>query len=48
VANNDINYQNIKFIKSVLDIQKYVPETRLSEIVFIGKSNVDKSSLINF
>ena len=40
MTNNNINYQNIKFVKSVLDIKKYAPEARLLEIIIFGKSNV--------
>jgi len=41
-----INFNKAKFIKSAPDyLQK--PEKNLKEIVFVGKSNVGKSSLIN-
>lgn len=39
-------YNNAEFIKSC-DGKKTLPEKRLQEVVFVGKSNVGKSSLIN-
>ena len=42
-----INYfKNAKFIKSVVDINE-APSEFNSEVLFVGKSNVGKSSLIN-
>ena len=41
-----INFSNAKFIKSAPTF-KLKPEKNLPEIVFVGKSNVGKSSLIN-
>jgi len=41
-----INYRNAKFIKSAPDI-KNAPEKKYPEILFVGKSNVGKSTLIN-
>ena len=41
-----INFNKAKFIKSAPTF-KMKPEKNLKEIVFIGKSNVGKSSLIN-
>ena len=44
---NSLHYfKSSKFIKSITDI-KEAPEKRLSEVLFVGKSNVGKSSLIN-
>lgn len=44
---NSLHYfKSSKFIKSIIDI-KEAPEKRLSEVLFVGKSNVGKSSLIN-
>jgi len=39
-------YNKAEFIKSC-DGKKTLPEKRLQEVVFVGKSNVGKSSLIN-
>ena len=41
-----INFCNIKFIKSVFNIED-APKDKKKKIVFVGKSNVGKSSLIN-
>lgn len=41
-----IDFHNAKYIKSVPDIS-YRPEKKYPEILFVGKSNVGKSSLIN-
>lgn len=41
-----INFSNAKFIKSAPSIDE-APFDNLPEIVFVGKSNVGKSSLIN-
>ncbi|MCD8204850.1 MAG: ribosome biogenesis GTP-binding protein YihA/YsxC [Coprobacillus sp.] len=41
-----INYKNAKFIKSVSDVSSK-PHELSREIVFVGRSNVGKSSLIN-
>ena len=41
-----INFCNIKFIKSVFNV-KDAPKDKKKKIVFVGKSNVGKSSLIN-
>ena len=41
-----INYRNSKFIKSAPSV-KDKPEKNLSEVLFVGKSNVGKSTLIN-
>ena len=41
-----INFNKAKFIKSAPTYQQK-PEKNLKEIVFVGKSNVGKSSLIN-
>lgn len=41
-----INFNKAKFIKSVPTYEQK-PEKNLKEIVFVGKSNVGKSSLIN-
>jgi len=40
------NSFNVKFVKSVFSIND-LPEARLNEIVFSGRSNVGKSSVIN-
>ncbi|MDY2728076.1 MAG: ribosome biogenesis GTP-binding protein YihA/YsxC [Candidatus Onthovivens sp.] len=39
-------FKKAKFIKSVADV-KDKPQERLNEVLFVGKSNVGKSSLIN-
>lgn len=39
------HYKNAKFIKSIIDIKE--APSRLKEVLFVGKSNVGKSSLIN-
>ena len=39
-------FKKAKFIKSVADV-KDKPQERLNEVLFMGKSNVGKSSLIN-
>ena len=44
--NKMINFTKAKFIKSAQTYSQK-PEKNLKEIVFIGKSNVGKSSLIN-
>ena len=41
-----INFNKATFIKSSPDIT-YRPEKKLDEVLFVGKSNVGKSSLIN-
>ena len=41
----DYSFKNIKFVKSVVDIKD--KPISLPEILFVGKSNVGKSSLIN-
>ena len=42
-----INFRNTKFIKSAPDYS-YAPKDRLlPEILFVGKSNVGKSTLLN-
>lgn len=41
-----INFHNTHFIKSAPSID-YAPEKKLNEVLFVGKSNVGKSSLIN-
>lgn len=41
-----INFNNTKYIESYGTAQQIMPST-LPEIVFIGKSNVGKSSLLN-
>ncbi len=41
-----INYKNAKFIKSVSDVS-VKPHELSKEIIFVGRSNVGKSSLIN-
>ena len=41
-----INFRNTVFIKSAPDY-KDAPEKTLGEILFVGRSNVGKSSLIN-
>ncbi|MCQ3034931.1 MAG: ribosome biogenesis GTP-binding protein YihA/YsxC [Bacilli bacterium] len=41
-----INFTKVEFIKSSPDIT-FRPEVLLSEVLFVGKSNVGKSSLIN-
>ena len=41
-----LSFQNIRFIKSAPTIDER-PSLRLPEVVFIGRSNVGKSSLIN-
>ena len=41
-----INYQNAKYIKSVVNINQ-IPHEIKKEIIIIGKSNVGKSSFIN-
>lgn len=41
-----INYSEIEFIDSVFAINK-LPDSRLPEVAFAGRSNVGKSSLIN-
>ena len=41
-----INFSKAKFIKSAQTYSQK-PEKNLKEIVFVGKSNVGKSSLIN-
>ena len=41
-----INFNKVKFIKSAPTYEQK-PEKNLKEIVFVGKSNVGKSSLIN-
>lgn len=40
------HYKNATFIKSITDI-KQAPTPHRSEVLFVGKSNVGKSSLIN-
>jgi GTP-binding protein len=42
----DYCYNKAEFIKSC-DGNKSLPEKRLQEVIFVGKSNVGKSSLIN-
>ena len=42
-----MNYNNALFLKSVYDILDF-PQTNLPQIVFAGRSNVGKSSLINY
>jgi ribosome biogenesis GTP-binding protein YsxC/EngB len=42
----DYAYANAEFVKSCNDV-KLLPERRLQEVIFVGKSNVGKSSLIN-
>lgn len=39
-------FNNAKFIKSC-DGKESLPQERLSEVIFVGKSNVGKSSLLN-
>ncbi len=47
MENNDLHYyKSAKFIKSITSI-KEAPAEKLSEVLFVGKSNVGKSSLIN-
>ena len=47
MENNDLyHYKSAKFIKSITSI-KEAPAENLSEVLFVGKSNVGKSSLIN-
>lgn len=41
-----INFQKAKFIKSCPNLESK-PDKNLPEIIFVGKSNVGKSSLIN-
>ena len=41
-----INFNDVNFEKSVGDLNQ-IPKDSLPEIVFSGKSNVGKSSLIN-
>ena len=41
-----INFRNARYIKSAPDIN-YSPTPKLDEIIFVGKSNVGKSTLIN-
>lgn len=41
-----INFNNARFIKSAPSVALR-PTPNLSEVVFVGKSNVGKSSLIN-
>lgn len=41
-----MNLQNVEFLLSVADVAK-VPQDGLPQIVFAGKSNVGKSSVIN-
>lgn len=41
-----INFRNTKFIKSAPDLS-YAPSDPFPEILFVGKSNVGKSSLLN-
>ena len=41
-----INFRNTIFIKSAPDY-KEAPETKMGEVLFVGRSNVGKSSLIN-
>ena len=41
-----MNFQNVDFIKSVADV-KDLPRDKLPHIVFSGRSNVGKSSMIN-
>lgn len=41
-----INFNNADFLKSVGDL-KQLPQDNIPEVVFSGKSNVGKSSLIN-
>lgn len=41
-----MNYQNVKFIKSAADPSGFIPYG-LPQVVFAGKSNVGKSSVIN-
>ena len=40
------HYKKANFIKSITDMNQ-APTPRLSEVLFVGKSNVGKSSLIN-
>lgn len=42
---NEFYFKNAKFIKSITDIKE--APTREKEVLFVGKSNVGKSSLIN-
>lgn len=42
----DINFNNIKFFKTYATAEQ-LDESTLPEIVFVGKSNVGKSSLLN-
>lgn len=45
---NEVNYyKKAKFIKSVVDFRKDAPSLSLNEVLFVGRSNVGKSSLIN-
>ncbi len=41
-----INFNKTKFIKSAPSVD-YAPEVKMAEILFVGRSNVGKSSLIN-
>ncbi len=45
---NEINYyKKAKFIKSVVNFETDSPSLKLNEVLFVGRSNVGKSSLIN-
>ncbi len=45
---NEINYyKKAKFIKSVVNFETDAPSLKLNEVLFVGRSNVGKSSLIN-
>lgn len=43
---SEINYSRIEFVKSVYKLEQ-LPEAKLPEIAFAGRSNVGKSSLMN-
>ncbi len=43
-----VNFKNVKFVTSCLDLKSHPKTNKIyPEVVFVGKSNVGKSSLIN-
>ena len=42
-----MNIRNIRFVKSLSNINQYNDSEKLPEIAIVGRSNVGKSSIIN-